>query len=62
MKRKGNPQKILSLHVYGILDKVAKKVTKVSLDREELEFEIELDNIEGHLMLCDFTIQVAFPI
>jgi len=63
MKRKGKPTgKVLSLHVYGILDKKAAKIHKVSLDREELEFEIELDNIEGNLMLCDFELKVAFPI
>lgn len=62
MKRKGNPQKILSLRVFGILNTVTKKVTKVSLDREELEFEIELDNIQGNLLLCDFTVKVQFPI
>lgn len=63
MKRKGKPPgKILSLHVYGILDKKAAKIRKVSLDREELEFEIELDNIDGNLMLCDFDLKVAFPI
>jgi len=62
MKRKRNSQKILSLHVYGILDKVTKKINKVSLDREELEFEIELDNIQGNLLLCDFAIKVKFPI
>jgi hypothetical protein len=62
MKRKRKSQKILSLHVFGILDKKLLKVTKVSLDQEELEFDIDLDNIDDRLTLCDFEIKVKFPI
>lgn len=61
MKRKGKSQKILSLHVFGILDNHLKKIIKVSLDQEELEFDLDLDNHDGRLSLCDFEIKVKFP-
>lgn len=62
MKRKGKPtaSRIISLHVYGIIDKNLAKVTKVSLNREELEFELDCDNHDNNLMLCDFELKVKF--
>jgi hypothetical protein len=62
MKRTRKNQNILSLHVYGILDKEKNKIIKVSLDREDLKFELELDNHSGTLILCDFDIKVKFSL
>jgi hypothetical protein len=60
MKRPRKKFKILSLHVYGILDKDKEEVIKVNLDKEELLFELELDNHNGSLILCDFDVKVKF--
>jgi hypothetical protein len=62
MKRSRKKLKILSLHVYGILDKAREEIIKVNLNKEELEFELELDNNNGNLILCDFDIKVKFSI
>lgn len=61
MKRRRKKIKSLSLHVYGILDKTKKEVTKVSLDREEIQLEIDLDNHNRNFSLCDFLIKVHIP-
>ena len=60
MKGPKKKSKLLSLRVYGILDKEKGEIKKVSLNKEELIFEIELDNYYGHLVLCDFDIKVKF--
>lgn len=62
MKGSNKNHKLLSLHVYGILNKKLEKITKVSLDKEELIFEIDLDNYSGHLVLCDFYVKVDMPL
>ena len=50
--------KIISVRVYGIFDKKKRKVTKVSLNQEEIQFEIDLDNLDGNLFLCIFDIKM----
>lgn len=62
MKRSKSKNKTLSLHVYAILDKKFRRVTKVSLDKEEIEFEIDLDNHDQNLILCNFEIRIKIPI
>ena len=60
MKKK--KPKILSLRVYGILDKKKKQITKVHLNREDIQLEIDLDNHEGNLSLCSFDIKIKVVI
>jgi hypothetical protein len=62
MKRIRKKQKILSLRVYGIMDIERETVIKVNLNKEELEFELELDNHDGNLILCSFDIKIKFLI
>lgn len=49
--------KKLSFRVYGILDKNKKKITKISLVKDEIQLEIDLDNHKGNLSLCIFNIE-----
>ena len=54
--------KSFSLRVYGILDKKKKQITRVSLNKEEIQLEIDLDNHEGNLSLYRFDIKVKIVI
>lgn len=60
MKKKKS--KIFSLCVYGILDKKKKKITKVSLIKEEIQLDVDLDNHEGTLSLCSFDLKIKLVI
>lgn len=62
MKRRRKKTKTLSLHVYGILDRKRGKITKVGLDKEEIQFEVDLDNHDSNFGLCDFELKVKIPI
>lgn len=63
MKRRRIPKvKFTSLHIYGILDKRRREITRVSLDKEEIQFEIDLDNHEKNFGFCDFTLKIKIPI
>ncbi len=59
MKKKKT--KMYSVRVYGILDKKKDQIVKVGLDREEIQFDIDLDNIERNLILCEFDLRVELP-
>lgn len=61
MKRQRKKEKSVFLHVYGILDKVKRDITKVSLDKEEILFEIEMDNHDQNFSLCDFEVRIKVP-
>lgn len=54
--------KSFNVHVYGILDKKLEKITKVSLDEEEIRLDLDLDNHDGKLVLCDFNLKVKLAI
>ena len=53
--------KLICAHVYGILDQKINKITKVSLDEEEIKLDLDLDNHGGNLMLCEFDLRVELP-
>jgi len=59
--KKQKAQKIF-ISVYGILDKNKKKIIKVSLDKNEIQLEIDLDNHKGNLYLCKFDIRTEILI
>ena len=59
---KKQKSKVFSLCVYGILDKKKKQITKVSLNQEEIQLEIDLDNHAGNLSLCSFDIKIKMVI
>ncbi len=54
--------KFLFLHVYGILDKKKGDLLKVSLNKEEIQLEIDLDNHDRNFALCEFSIKIKIPI
>lgn len=62
MKRRRKKTKTLSLHIYGVLDKKQGKITMVSLDKEEIQFEVDLGNHNKNFGLCDFELTVKIPI
>jgi hypothetical protein len=54
--------KTLSFRVYGILDKNKKKIIKVSLIKDEIQLDIDLDNHKGNLSLCIFNIETEITL
>lgn len=54
--------KTISVHVYGILDRKKQKITKVSLDKEDIKLDIDLENFDGRLMLCEFDLRIVLPL
>ena len=54
--------KTLSFRVYGILDKNKKKIIKVSLIKDEIQLDIDLDNHKGNLSLCIFNIETEITV
>ncbi len=62
MKDSRKKPKIFSFRVYGILDKNKKEITKISLNEEEIQLEVDLENLHGNLALCSFDVKVKIPI
>ena len=54
-------RKFFSIRIYGILDKKNEKILKVSLNKEEIKFELDLDNYDDNFILCDFDLKIEIP-
>ena len=53
-------KRVINLHMYGIFDKKADTLIKVSLDRTEIQMELALlGGLGDNLKECEFDIKLA---